>query len=336
MKEILLPLLICPDCKQPDLVLTQEKRAKDEIESGLLSCSGCQREFPIVNFVPRFVPADNYAASFGLQWNRFPTTQFDSTSGTTISHDRFMRETGWKSEDVSGDLVLDAGCGSGRFAEIALSLGAQLVAIDYSSAIDACYANLGSHPNVHLVQANVFELPFRSGTFDRAYSMGVLMATPDPKKALLSVADMVRPEGHLVVDFYLREWRTMLHPKYLLRPLTRRIPPERLFPIVEKLAPPLLSLSRALSRVPLLGRYLSRAVPVANYEGDYPLSDQQLVEWAILDTFDWLSPRFDNPMSPAAVMDIIKGAGFEDLDVTRRDLLTARARIPAAASDQAS
>ena len=36
-----------------------------------------------------------------------------------------------------GKWVLDAGCGMGRFAEIALKIGAQVVALDYSNAVDA-------------------------------------------------------------------------------------------------------------------------------------------------------------------------------------------------------
>ena len=37
------------------------------------------------------------------------------------------------------------------FAEIALSSGANVVALDYSSAVNACYLNLKEHPNLHVV-----------------------------------------------------------------------------------------------------------------------------------------------------------------------------------------
>lgn len=35
-------------------------------------------------------------------------------------------------------MVLDAGCRAGHFAEIALRFGAQVVAVDYSNAVEAC------------------------------------------------------------------------------------------------------------------------------------------------------------------------------------------------------
>ena len=38
--------------------------------------------------------------------------------------------------------------------------------------------------------------------------------------------------------------------------------------------------------------------PVANYEGMYGLDDRQLREWAVLDTFDMLSPQYDQPQTP--------------------------------------
>ncbi len=33
---------------------------------GELACPGCQRKFPIVGAIPRFVEKQNYADSFGL------------------------------------------------------------------------------------------------------------------------------------------------------------------------------------------------------------------------------------------------------------------------------
>ena len=61
---------------------------------------------------------------------------------------------------MNGSWVLDAGCGAGRFAEIALSSGANVVALDYSSAVNACYLNLKEHSNLHVVQGDIYALPF--------------------------------------------------------------------------------------------------------------------------------------------------------------------------------
>ena len=77
-------VLACPACGQ-SLSLRIDQEAQDEIESGSLGCGSCAATYPIVRFVPRFVPAENYSRSFGFQWNQFRRTQLDSTTGQPIS-----------------------------------------------------------------------------------------------------------------------------------------------------------------------------------------------------------------------------------------------------------
>jgi uncharacterized protein YbaR (Trm112 family) len=325
MKHSLLELLCCPECKA-DLQLTEASEVDGEVESGSLVCAGCKRTYPIVDHVPRFVPAENYASSFGFQWNRFRKVQLDSHTGQSISHERFLRQTGWN--DLSGKLVLDAGCGAGRFAEVALALGATLVAVDYSSAVDACWQNLGDQSNIDVIQADIYELPFYSGQFEYIYSLGVLQHTPDVKRAFMALPEQLAAGGRLVVDLYMKNLGSYLHPKTWLRPFTRGIRQDRLFAIVERWSPVLLSISRAVGRIPLIGRYLKRLIPVANYEGHYPLSEDQLLEWAVLDTFDWLSPRYDQPQTAATLRAWLTEADLQDVEVFKADHLTGRGRKP--------
>lgn len=323
MKPSLLGLLCCPNCKA-GLSLNEANEVDGEVESGRLVCAGCKGSFPVIAFVPRFVPSENYASSFGLQWNRFRKTQLDSHTGQPISRNRFLRQTAW--HDLSGKWVLDAGCGAGRFAEVALSLGATLVAVDYSLAVDACWKNLGDHPNLHVVQADIYKLPFKAEQFDFVYSLGVLQHTPDVRRAFMGLPALLKPGGCLVVDLYLRGLGSLLHPKRWLRPISRRIKPDRLFEIVERWAPALLSISRTVGRIPLIGRYLRRLIPVANYQGVYPLSEELLLEWAVLDTYDWLSPRYDHPQTTATLRAWLMEADLQDADVFKVDHLTGRGR----------
>jgi hypothetical protein len=59
-------------------------------------------------------------------------------------------------------------------------------------------------------------------------------------------------------------------------------------------------------------------VPVADYTGILPLSEQQQLEWALLDTFDWLSPEYDSPQTAATVR-----AWFEDAKMMQIEVLKA-------------
>jgi hypothetical protein len=103
-----------------------------------LSCASCGASVPIRGGIPRFVSSGGYAETFGRQWRTFQREQMDSFSGTTLSRDRFYDVTRWSSADLAGKWVLDVGCGAGRFAEIALAAGAHVVAVDLSSAVEAC------------------------------------------------------------------------------------------------------------------------------------------------------------------------------------------------------
>jgi predicted Zn finger-like uncharacterized protein len=65
-----LSLLACPDCRS-DLRCTSEAVGADgQVIEGKLRCAGCSKVFPVIKGIPRFVPRDNYASGFGLEWIR--------------------------------------------------------------------------------------------------------------------------------------------------------------------------------------------------------------------------------------------------------------------------
>src|ERR1051325_2898828 len=119
-------------CKIHDLPLSQEG-------DKLVCKKGCV--YKILNNIPRFVPIYNYALSFGLQWNKFRTTQLDSYNGLTISRDRLARIAGGSLDVFKGKKTLEAGCGAGRFTELMLEAGASVFAVDLSNAVEANYQN---------------------------------------------------------------------------------------------------------------------------------------------------------------------------------------------------
>lgn len=229
---------------------------------------------------------------------------------------------------MNGRRILDVGCGTGRFAEIALSTGATVVALDYSTAVDACQANLGSNPRCDVVQGDVYHLPFAPGTFDVVYCYGVLQHTPDPAAAFQALARQLAPGGRISVDVYPNTVGHRIRPKYLLRPLTSRMSPPTLFSFTRRVVPWLLPISRVIGRIPRVGTWLRHAIPVANYEGVYALNERQLEEWAVLDTFDMLSPAYDHPQSSTTLDAWLTEAGLVDREVHRVGHLVATGRRP--------
>ena len=323
MKLILLDILRCPETRERLRIESAEWEG-DRVRNGWLISEPSGKRYPVRDFVPRFVATSNYADNFGMQWNRFRTTQLDSYSGQDISARRFWNATGWRPEELAGRWVLDAGCGAGRFAEIALTAGAQVIALDYSSAVDACFLNLKHHPNLHVVQGDIYALPLQLGAFPLVYSLGVLQHTPDVAAAFAALPPMLTRPGKLCADFYWRRLRTMLHTKYLLRPITTRMPQAKLFALLERHIPRLLRASQLASQVPGLGRFLKRLVPCADYTGIYDLTPKQLEEWALLDTFDMLAPRYDNPQNAHSIQEWFTRAGLQDVDVVHEGHLVGR------------
>jgi SAM-dependent methyltransferase len=267
--------------------------------------------FAISNGIPRFVPVENYSASFGLQWNTFQRQQIDKYSGLSITRDRFFANTRWP-EDLSGQRILEVGSGAGRFTQIALDAGAEVYSIDYSNAVDANLGNNGPHERLHLYQASVYELPFQHGFFDKVFCYGVLQHTPDPRRSFMSMVPFLRPGGELAVDVYAKTWKTPLWTKYWWRPLTTRMDPQTLLAILRRIVPVWHPIGEQLMRVPKIGYMLSQVLPIAVYSTTWPhLSKEHLVELAIMDTFDMLAPKYDQPQTLRTLQSWYKDAGLE-------------------------
>ena len=313
MKRRLLDLLACPGCRtQLEISVVEEQDG--DIREGELVCSACGKKFPIAKSIPRFVEAHNYANSFGLQWNKYARLQLDSQNGTTFSHERFYSITEWTPESLRGSLVLDGGCGAGRFAEIALAAGAEVVALDLSAAVDACRTNLLAHPMLHCVQASLFELPFRDRIFDTVYSIGVIQHTPDPRRAVDCLVEKVAAGGRIGLWIYERDWKSYIGTigfKYAVRPLTKRWPTQKLEHFIralEALCWPIIRWARPRGT---LGKAVMRMLPLScAHLQNVPLSDEDFREWIRLDTFDMLSPAYDFPQRYNVVRSWLETAGL--------------------------
>jgi SAM-dependent methyltransferase len=277
MKESLLAHLVCPSCKG-SLELEVEARDQQEIEQGSLRCWPCAAVYPIVRSVPRFVPGDSYVKNFSYQWNVHRTTQVDSIAGHRESKQAFLTKTGFDESELKGTLVLDVGCGTGRFTEIASECGAEVIGIDLSYAVEAAYTNMGRRPGIHIVQADIFKLPFRPATFDNIYSIGVLHHTPSTHGAFGAVTPLLKAGGCIAIWVYTwgGEYSQNLDR---VRKVTVHIPRIALYGLCWMLVP----LLHGMARLPLLWR-IARRIPTS-------VQGRGLV-WDVLDTFDAWAPRY--------------------------------------------
>jgi SAM-dependent methyltransferase len=325
-----LRLLACPVCRG-GLNLARGTPTDGVLLEGTLGCSACRREFAVVGGIARFVPRENYASGFGLEWSAHARTQYDSYSGLRVSEQRFFEQTGWP-RNLSGEVILEVGSGSGRFTEQAANTGATVVSLDYSYAVEANYASNGSRANVLIVQADVFAMPFRPAAFDRLFCFGMLQHTPDPARAFAALPRVLRPGGALCVDVYKATLiRALLHTKYYVRPITRRMDPERLYRRVRAWVDLMWPLAGLIRRLPF-GCAINWRLLVADYSF-LGLQGEMLKEWSYLDTFDMLAPRYDRPVRIGRVRGWAQQAKLHGVEAeyTAHGVVL-RATTPAAAS----
>ena len=299
MKPSALDTLVCPGCRSA-LDLQATASSGHEIVEGTLTCAECHARYPIRGGVPRFVPDGLYANSFGRQWNWFRTVQLDSETSTSRSEDALRSATGWADEEYPGKRLLDAGVGAGRFAERAAAKGAEVFGIDLTTAVDAAYRNIGERENVHVIQADIFALPFRSETFDLAYSIGVLHHTPDPASAFHRVASVVKPNGRFAVYLYSR-YGISHKASDAIRKVTTRLPLGVMWAL-SSLAVPLYY----AYRLPVVGKVANLAAPI---------SMEPHWRWRWLDTFDWYTPKYQFKYVYPEIFRWYHDAGFHELEV---------------------
>jgi SAM-dependent methyltransferase len=294
--EDLLTLLCCPVC-----------RASLAKQENGYSCPSCGRSFPEVRGVLRFVDQSNYADSFGYQWHQFNRTQLDDPS-RNFSEPDFIKKTGLKPEDLKGKLVLDVGCGMGRFAEVATRWGARVVGIDLSAAAEVAVKNLSDRDFAGF-QADVFALPFPPETFDCIYSMGVLHHTPDCEKAFKVLPQYLKPGGTIAVWLYsgYNKWYRF-SDQY--RKITHRMSPRTLHRFFRVAVPFFYWLDRGLRAVPIVGK------PVAGLTNHlFPINHQPDPEARVLDTLDWYSPKYQSKHTYEQVFRWFESCGLGDLTV---------------------
>ena len=208
MKERLLQYVVCPECKGDLSIMSDARYTGDEITEGHLACGACGRHYPIIRGIPRLLPssiaADKAAtaSAFGWEWQEFDELH-DSPE---VYHEQYLDWISPIQQAFFKDkVVLDAGCGMGRFSIAAADFGAKdVLAIDLSDAVESAHRNSAHLPNVHVIQADIYNLPFKR-PFDFAFSIGVLHHLPDPKGGFLSLVQHLKPNGAIFAWVYGRE-----------------------------------------------------------------------------------------------------------------------------------
>ena len=256
------------------------------------------QRYPIVNDIPRFVDSDVYVGSFSFEWNTHERTQIDIYRDDQPSEREFRAKTAFTPEFLKGKLILDAGVGAGRYADIASRWGADVVGVDLSYAVEAAQRNVGSRPNVWVAQADIAALPFRAASFDVIFSIGVLHHTPNTELYFNKLVPLLKPEGVIAIWVYPKTEAYVIRQRWVR--FVNKLPASVFYRWCRWFVP---WAERHLDH-PLMGA-LRRVFPFPTHGLG--------VEYDILDTFDGYSPTFHGIHSPEEVEAWFRDAGLVDI-----------------------
>lgn len=299
-----------------ELSLSSEEMVGERVKSGLLSDG--TNTWPIVDFIPRFVPKSDYWDSFSLQWERHPDIMHSLHSNMTAYKERFEKEAGW-GKNLAGQTILEAGSGVGSFTSLALETGATIVSFDVSAGVESNYKYNGTNPNLLLVQASIYDMPFEK-SFDKAFCFGVLQHTPDPKKSFLNLVEMLRPDGDIATDIYadvkLTRYHGMLRTKYFVRRFIKNLRPKTLYDIIKIYVKIMWPVCRMIQKIPKFGVIVSQHLLIDNYEPRLKgMKPDLYAEFAVVDIIDMLGASYDLPATKEEFLLWHKEAGLKNIDV---------------------
>ena len=295
-RAILSDLLVCPLCRG---IL---KEGQEEYE-----CLDCHKTYPVTNDIPRFLPdlsdkEQQVKRSFNLEHLRYTDSHHLHFTPRLVQ--QWLDEIQLPPEYFKGKLVLDAGCGSGRWTYAMASLGATVVAVDLTEAGAEITHQATAHmDNVAVLQASLFQLPFNPESFDLVVSWGVLHHTPDTKKAFARIAPLVKPGGQLYVMVYEKQNIVKAFCTGLIRLLLQRFPEEQRYRLCRRL----IFKNRRLSWV------LKHLFICAYYS---PGADALEVSTIQLGLYDAYSPRYNHLHSSQEVFALFGEQRFDQLMLT--------------------
>lgn len=131
----------------------------------------------------------------------------------------------------------------------------------------------------------------------------------------------VADDGEMFLHSYSTRLRSMLHYKYLLRPVIKRMSHEKVLRMLYRYGPFLYRLVGWVQRNHL--KFLRRVIPFDNLDGHLDkhgaqLSDQEKFEYSLTNVFDALTPEYDIPASARTVRKWFSEAGFGTINVRRK------------------
>lgn len=334
MHPDLLELLACPSCRSD---LEVEDGAIDTVD-GFLICTSCHGRYPVRDGIPRFncsqqgADSERVAAQFQVEFSSlsdgdrdmdpfelrefffFTRTGLDPRIYEALPGDPYrtnLPENSYRPDGAAlrDKLVLDAGCGPGRFTEVAAKRSPRLVVgLDLGDHVERAAERCAHLPNTAFVQGSVLTPPFKRGVFEVAFSIGVLHHTGSPEAGATAVAEAVASGGSVSLWVYPPEywgWGPQKPIARFLHKLISKKEPQDALKFCDRWLYPLGKFQMKIHSRPIL-RYLLAPIFLIKV----PRHPTREVMRATI--FDYYGPVHISTHLPTEVVDWLCAAGFAD------------------------
>lgn len=209
-------LLLCPACRGA---------LKEHEADSALYCSSCRYSFPVIEGIPVLFPCnvkEKRDDLFKRHWDSEEMAEHyaqepkkDGSDDPFFLYDQESEIAGLTRcyDSTKLGIVLDAGCGAGRFLE---TFPQDSVKVGADASLNLLFYSKRLRRGDFLVCCELEHLPFKSGTFDTVISCRVLQHLQRQELAIREMARVAGPRGDVILELY-NSW----NPKTLYKSIRK-------------------------------------------------------------------------------------------------------------------
>ena len=255
--------------------------------------------------------------SFGEEWKKFDS--FDDTEINKIGNEYFdiVDEKILNKNTV----VLDLGCGTGRWSRYMSGKVKFVEAVDPSEAVLSATQLNSDISNIRVTQAGIDSIPFADESFDLIICLGVLHHLPKTAEALAKATLKLKHQGHFLLYLYYKLdnrgafYKFIFKISSLIRYIVSKLPSPVKHFICELIA--------ALIYMPfiLFARFVKMIFPKKNYYKYLPLSYYLNKSFKVIrnDALDRFGTPLEQRFSKTEIENMMIKAGFSEIHFSENE-----------------
>ena len=220
----------------------------------------------------------------------------------------FLNRFGWKNLHIfkqflkTRSRILDAGTGLGNSAKLfSANPKADVFAIDASDSIEFAYKKYGNTKNIHFIQTDLRQLPFKNKSFDFICSDQVLHHTKDTETSFKYLTKFLKKNAVISIYVYSKKAPMREYADDYIRQYTTKMSPQECVEFSKDMTDLGKSLSNLKKKITI-----HRDIPILQIKaGTYDV--QRFIYWHFLKCFwaedgnfersvgvnyDWYFPKF--------------------------------------------